>query len=110
MEIRILFERNIAKKYIKGLERQSWTTIEHCDNYFDPTAKDTEIADFAYKNNWVVFTTDTDFFEVKPECGVLFINQNSDPDTGDIIKAVKEIAKQYSNYNDIKESIPGRWI
>lgn len=108
--MRILFERNIANKYVDALAAESWTTVELADDHFAPTADDEEIAEFAAKNEWVVFTTDDDFFGVNPQCGVIWMDQQAGPIPGEVVAAVEKIRGFYTDHSSIRESVPGPWI
>lgn len=108
--MRILFERNIATKYISAFESEPWVDVEHCDDHLSATAKDEEIAKFASEKDFVVFTIDTDFFGVDADCGVLYFDQYSGVSPREVVEAVRKISERYADHSNIQESITGKWI
>lgn len=109
--MRILCETNIPPRYVEALEEEGWTTIATTTEYLHPEADDEIIAEFAATNDWVVFTRDTDFFEVtkQHELGVLFLHMTRTPSPSAVVSAVSAIANAYDDHAEIHESIPGGW-
>lgn len=63
-DLKLLCDQNIAKRYIVAFldaEDLIATTVRDA---LDPRAPDTGIAEFAAAHDWVVFTSDDDFFEL----------------------------------------------
>ena len=109
--MRILFDQNVEPKYIEALEREHWTTTDHCGNHFPDDAPDADIADFAEANDWVVFTRDDDFFRIasQRDCGLLFFHKQHNPQPATIAAKVEKISNAYSNHDNIREGLPGTW-
>lgn len=109
--MRVLCETNVPPKYVDALEDESWTTVATTTDYLHPESGDSEIAEFAVSDGWVVFTRDTDFFEVaeRHDVGVLFLHMKRTPSPPVVVSAVSNIADAYDTHAAIRESIPGEW-
>lgn len=111
----ILFDRNVEPRYQQALDREPWTTVDHCGNHFPQDAQNTpdeKIADFAETNGWVLFTRDRPFFgrAQTRNCGLLLLDKSRNPSASDVVLAVERISNAYTDHDNIRESIPGNWI
>jgi len=108
--MRILCDQNVPRKYFEGLERTDGITVTTVRDALEHDATDTEIAAYAEQNQWVVFTNDDDFFVAGGDHGLLLYDQIEDPRPGDIVQAVQQIDRVYTDPSNIVESIPGDWV
>lgn len=107
--MRILCDHNVAAKYIEAFERAEGITVATVADELSPEVTDEAIVRFASRDDWVVFTTDDDFFEHADVCGVLVYSQISDPSPGDVLDAVAAIEVAYDSPSDIITTVPGGW-
>jgi hypothetical protein len=107
--MRILCDQNVPVKYVEAFERADDVTVTTVADALDHDAPDTEIATYAEREGWVVFTNDDDFFVAGGDHGLLLYDQLEDPRPGDIVDAVQQIDRVYTDSSDIVESIPGDW-
>jgi hypothetical protein len=107
--MRLLCDHNVAAKYVQAFEQSDSITVTTVADELSSVATDEEIVGFAKQNDWVVFTTDDDFFEHADACGVLVYSQITDPSPGDVLDAVDAIDGAYESHREIIETIPGDW-
>lgn len=108
--MRILCDHNVAAKYVEAFEQAAGITVTTVADELSPAATDDAIVRFASRNDWVVFTTDDDFFEHADLCGVLVYSQISDPSPGDVLDAVTALDEVYESPGEIVETLPGNWL
>lgn len=108
--MRILCDQNVPAKYVDALESTDDFTVATVEDVLQHDATDSEIAAYAEKNQWVVFTNDDDFFVAGGEHGLLLYDQLEDPNPGDVVQAVQRIGQVYADPSNIVESVPGEWI
>lgn len=77
--MRILVDQNSARKYIDAFEQADGITVATVDDVLDHDTSDADIAAYAETNDWVVFTTDDDFFVAGGDHGLLRYDQIEDP-------------------------------
>lgn len=103
--MRICCDQNVASKYVETFERTQWTSTTVA-SALDPEASDAEIASFARTNDWVVFTSDDDFYVHADSHGLLVYSQVEDPEPG----VVREAIAAYDRPADVTEFVPDGWI
>ena len=69
--MRLLCDQNVAAKYVQAFDQLNECVVTTVADALSPDATDKEIVAFAATHNWVVFTSDDDFFEHADQCGVL---------------------------------------
>lgn len=110
--MRVLFDRNTPGKYANAIAQRPWSTVEQTDNILPKTAPDSDIADHAEQNDWVVFTRDEQFFrELKQNraCGTLYFKMGRNETPGTIADAVASINSTYQNQSNVACGLPGPW-
>lgn len=118
----LLCDRNVADKYYQAFRGTDWLSVRRVSDVLSKDAPDSAIIDHARERE-VVFTSDVRFLaddeaETEPaeaetpraDCGVIFYRQLEDPSPGDIVDAIRAIARAYQDYNEIREYVPGKWI
>lgn len=108
--MRILCDQNVAQKYREALEQTEDITVTTVADVLRHDAGDTDIAVYAETHDWVVFTTDDDFYTAGGDHGLLIYDQIEDPTPGDVVEAIQEIRNAYNSASDIVESVPDGWI
>lgn len=108
--MRILVDQNSAQKYIEAFEQADGITVATVADVLEHDTSDADIAAYAETNDWVVFTTDDDFFVAGGDHGLLLYDQIDDPTPGDVVAAVRQIEQAYENPSEITESVPGGWV
>lgn len=108
--MRLLCDQNVAAKYVQAFKRQEGFVVATVADTLSPEVSDDEIVAYAATHDWVVFTSDSDFFEHADQCGILVYNQLFDPAPGDMLNAVTAIEDAYESNREIVETIPGNWI
>jgi uncharacterized protein with PIN domain len=106
--MRILFDRNVEPRFIQAIDQEPWTTVDHVDNHFSSTTPDSDLADFAEANDWILFARDAPFFgrAKTRNCGFLLLHQKRDPAPGTVVDSIRRIRDSYSDCSNIYESIP----
>lgn len=109
--MRLLCEHNVPPRYLEALDGTEGLTVHSCTTYLPDDATDTEIAAYATSGGYVLLTRDEDFFELDPDCGVLFLDPNRSPRASRVREAVERVRAAYptSEYDRIREPIPGAW-
>lgn len=108
--MRILVDQNSAQKYIDAFEQAGDITVATVDDVLEHDTSDADIATYAETHEWVVFTTDDDFFVAGGDHGLLLYDQIADPSPGDVVAAVRNIERAYADPSEITESIPDGWV
>ena len=73
-------------------------------------ASDSDIASYAAANDWLVLTSDDDFFTERRTLGLLFYQQLDDPTPSDVAPAVQAIDEAYDDTSTVVEKVPDEWI
>jgi len=108
--MRVLCDQNVPAKYVTALQRAEGVTVATVEEVLQHDASDAEIAAYAEDRNWVVLTSDDDFFVAGGDHGLLLYDQIEDPVPGDVVSAVRRIDRVYESPSDIVESVPGEWL
>jgi len=108
--MRLLCDHNVASKYVQAFERTDAVIVSTVAVELSAEATDDEIVRFAERDDWIVFTSDDDFFDRAGACGLLVYNQLADPSPGNVTDAVMAIDSAYESNRDIVETVPGDWI
>ena len=107
--MRLLYDHNVTAKYVQAFEQADGIAVTTVVDELTSVATDEEIVESAKQNDWVVFTTDDDFFEHADVCGVLVYRQITDPSPGDVLDAVDAIDNAYESHSEILETVPRDW-
>lgn len=108
--MRILCDQNVADKYVQAFEQESWITVETVRELLSPDASDDEIAAIAEADEWVVFTTDDDFYRHDRSFGLIVYSQIEDPAPSGVVAAIKAIDYAYESDSDVLETVPDGWL
>lgn len=119
----LVCDRNVADKYYRAFQQADWITVRRVRDVLSVTAPDTTIIDIARNRGWVVFTADVRFLATDEAGaagrgtetstaagGIVFYRQQEDPSPGDVIAALRTIARSYDDYSEIREYVPGDWL
>lgn len=85
--MRLLCDQNVDHQYVDALVAATDFTVLTVRAALDPRATDTAIAAYAAANDYVVFTSDDDFFRVDHACGRCYYVQADAPPVGDVLAA-----------------------
>ena len=107
--MRILCDQNVPEKYVTAFRDADGVTVATVEDRLEHDAADAEIAAYAERNQWVIFTNDDDFFVAGGDHGLLLFDQLEDPQPADVVRAAQQIAEVYPDPADIIESVPGDW-
>jgi uncharacterized protein YaiI (UPF0178 family) len=107
--MRLLCDQNVAVKYVLAFNREEGFVVATVADTLCPEVSDDKIVAYAAEHDWVVFTSDSEFFEHAVQCGILVYNQLFDP-SRDIVTAVTAIEEVYESNREIVETVPGNWI
>ena len=108
--MRLLFDQNVAQRYIDACVAAPDLQAVTVRDVLDPRATDPDIATYAAKHDYVVFTSDHDFFALSDRCGCIHYNQVVDPPVGDVLAALRVISNAYTDHEQIFEVVPGNWV
>lgn len=108
--MRILCDQMVEERYALALERDNRHTVSRVRTELAPDADDDAVADYATRNNWVVLTSDDDFFGEEVTHGLLYYDQLKYPTPQELREAINNIDQAYDNPATIIESVPGGWI
>jgi hypothetical protein len=108
--MRVLCDQNVDKRYIDALSAAAGFQVARTRDLLDSRASDRDIATFAGANDWVVLTSDRDFFELASLCGVVYYSQFDAAPAGDVLAALRAIRDAYDDPADILEVVPGAWV
>jgi hypothetical protein len=108
--MRVLCDQHVDHKYVHALQGADGITVTTVRHVMRADAPDGEIAAYAAANDWVVLTSDDDFFTERGDHGLLFYHQLDDPAPGDVVAAVRAIDDVYTDTTTIVEKVPDGWI
>jgi hypothetical protein len=108
--MRILCDQNVHDKYVSAFRHDDGITVTTVETALSHDADDTEIVEYAETRDWVVFTSDEDFFLMDGAYGLLVYDQIDDPSPGDVLTAVRRIAAAYESASDVLETVPDGWV
>lgn len=108
--MRVLCDQNVPAKYVSALRDADGVTVTTVEDALEHDATDAEIAAYAERDGWVIFTNDDDFFVAGGDHGLLLYDQLENPSPGDIVRAVQQIEQVYTDSADITETVPGEWL
>ncbi len=111
--MRVLFDRNVEPRYIDAIGAENWSVTERAADCLPETAPDRRVARYAEDHDMVVFTRDDDFFRLlrdRYRCGLLFFHQKHATSPAQIVTAVDNIRRSYTDYTEIEEGLPGNWV
>lgn len=108
-DIRLLCDQNVARQYIEGFRAKDGFPVTTVEETLDVRALDADIASYAAANDYVVFTSDNDFFALDARCGRIHYSQEEAPGVGDVLAAVQAVAEVYENHSEIVEHVPDGW-
>lgn len=108
--MRLLCDHNVASKYVQTFERADNIAVTTVAKELSPAATDEEIVRLAESEDWIILTTDDDFFEQADGCGLIVYSQFADPPPGEVLKALSAIDKAYTMNSEILETVPGNWV
>lgn len=119
--MRLLCDRHVPPRYIDTFCRADWLTVTQVSEHLPIDADDSEIIAHAEAHDWVVFTGDKRFLmddesdetherhRLEPDCGLIFYDQRRKPSAGELLDALKEIARSHTDHGDIETWVPGNW-
>lgn len=108
--MRLLCDQNVARRYVDGFRAGRDFHVVTVREVLDARATDPDIAAYAAANEYVVFTSDDDFFGLDARCGRIHYSQEATPTVGDVLAAVRAVADAYENHADIVEHVPDGWV
>jgi predicted nuclease of predicted toxin-antitoxin system len=108
--MRILCDQHVDHKYVHALQRADGITVTTVRHVMHADAPDSDIASYAAANDWLVLTSDDDFFTERRTHGLLFYQQLDDPTPSDVAAAVQAIDEAYDDTRKVVEKVPGGWI
>jgi len=108
--MRILCDQNVPEKYVSAFRNAGNVTVATVEDELEHDAADAEIATYAERHQWVVFTNDDDFFVAGGDHGLLLFDQLEDPQPGNVVRAVEKIVEVYADPSEVVESVPGEWV
>lgn len=108
--MRLLCDHNVAAKYRRAFEREDWITVSTVEDELSRSVPDEEIAAYADAHDWVVFTTDDDFYSEEIRHGPVVYSQVEDPRPGDVVRAMAAIDDAYAFDDEIVEVVPDGWV
>jgi predicted nuclease of predicted toxin-antitoxin system len=73
--MRILCDQHVDHKYVHALQRADGITVTTVRHVMHADASDSDIASYAAANDWLVLTSDDDFFTERRTHGLLFYQQ-----------------------------------
>lgn len=106
----ICCDQNVASTYVRAFARADGITVIRVGDVRTHDAPDDEIVDVAARTEWVIFTSDSDFFGHERTFGLLVYSQLEDPRPGDVVEAVRAIDRAYERSCEITETVPGGWV
>jgi len=108
--MRVLCDQNVDQQYVDALVAATDFTVLTVRAALDPRATDRDIAAYAAAKDYVVFTSDDDFFRLESACGRCYYVQSDAPPVGDVLTALRAIRAAYDDHGKIVESVPGGWV
>jgi hypothetical protein len=83
--MRVLCDHTVDDKYVAALRGADGLTVTTVREALDPRASDPDIATYAEANDWVILSSDDDFFEISGTYGHVHYQQLDDPAVGDVL-------------------------
>ena len=108
--MRILCDQHVDHRYVHALRRTSGITVTTVRHVMSADAPDGEIASYAAANDWLVLTSDDDFFAERRAHGLLFYQQLDNPTPSDVAAAVQAIDEAYDDNSTVVEKVPDGWV
>lgn len=108
--MRVLCDHNVDERYVSALRAADDLTVTTVRDALDSRASDPDIAAYAAANDWVIFTSDDDFFEIAGGYGQLYYHQVEEPAVGDVLTAIRQIRDAYEDDTEIVEFVPDGWV
>lgn len=108
--MRLRCDHNVADKYPQTFDREEWLTVARVAQTLSPTASDPRNSRYATTNEWVLFTTDDDFYADDRSHGLIVYSQIEDPGPGEVVEAIAAIDAAYENHAEINEFVPDGWV
>lgn len=108
--MQILCDQPFDYKYVNALQGADGITVTTIRHVMSADAPDDEIAAYAAANDWVVLTSDDDFFIERDNHGLLFYQQLDNPAPSDVVAAVQAIDEAYADTSTAVEQVPDGWI
>lgn len=107
--MRVLCDQNVPQKYVEALVAAGGITVGTVQEKLTADASDREIVAFAVEGDWVILTSDSDFFGDGRQFGLLVYSQLEDPRPGDIVESIQAIDDAYESLSDVVEKVPDGW-
>jgi predicted nuclease of predicted toxin-antitoxin system len=92
------------------LGQADWLTVAPVRDELSRDASDDRIAAHAAANDWVLFTTDDDFFGHERSFGLLVYSQVENPRPSSVVDAIAAIDEAYADDSAITEVVPDGWL
>lgn len=108
--MRLLCDQNVDQRYVDAFVAENDFSAVTVRAVLDARASDPDIAAYATANEYVVFTSDDDFFRLDTACGRCYYLQTDAPPVGDVLAALRAIRDVYDDHSEIVESVPGDWV
>lgn len=108
--MRLLCDQNVAQRYVDACVAAPDLQAVTVRGVLDPRAADADIAAYASRHDYVVFTSDDDFFRLADRCGCIYYHQPTVPTVGDVLEALRAIGDAYEDHSEIVEVVPGDWV
>jgi predicted nuclease of predicted toxin-antitoxin system len=108
--MRILCDQMVEERYVSALRDEEQHIVSRVRTELAPNADDDAIADYATRNDWVILTSDDDFFREEINHGLLYFNQVGKPTPRELCEAISKIDRAYDDHAMILESIPSEWV
>ena len=108
--MRILCDQHVDYRYVHALQRADGITVTTVRHVMHADAPEREIASYAAANDWLVLTSDDDFFTERRTYGLLFYQQLDDPTPSALAAAVQAIDEAYHDTSSVVEKVPDGWI
>ena len=108
--MRILCDHHVPPRYVHAFEQKPEITVTTVRDSLTRDAPDAEIAAFAKREDWVVYTNDDDFYHPDLSHGLVVYSQRENPSPGDIVDAVLAIDRAYVSPTEVNEFVPDGWI
>lgn len=108
--MQILCDHHVPPKYVQAFEQEPDITVTTVRDSLSHDASDAEIAAFASREDWIVYTNDDDFFRHTPSHGLVVYNQRENPAPGAVVDAMIAIDRTYVSPGEIHEFVPDGWV
>lgn len=108
--MRILCDHHVPPKYLQAFEQAPEITATTVQDRLAHDASDAEIAAFAKREDWIVFTNDDDFYHPAPSHGLVIYSQREGATPGDVVDAMIAIDRAYASSTQVLEFVPDGWV